>query len=343
MKDTDASKDAQQSQSHESPQNLVGRWDGFGFGCLNANQAQVFANNLQAQVQVGCHRPPVVDYSHNNHLHLGGGGGPYNPWLNTQQDAAFAAHYGHGAIPPHSWAQPQFQAMEQPGLGRGAPGGFFPLQQSHSWPPSQAMEPPAFALGRCSTPASIDSIVFNIPQAQVHSELNMQQPARSHSSSPYPRPTPYGDLVPLVVSVGELEKDPRLKAYIDTDVLKPHYCDDIASSVSSPPPDAGQREEEGGEGRRSPEPEPAPARPKTDLFVFHVPNDMTQKELHNLFSRYGKLRRARIHFHDADESKQSTRQPKGYAFVTFENLSDAVVAVHRLDGYQVSHPNTVAC
>ena len=74
------------------------------------------------------------------------------------------------------------------------------------------------------------------------------------------------------------------------------------------------------------------ARPKKDLFVFHVPNDMTEGELYKLFSQFGKLRRARIHYDIIDGKPVS----KGYAFVTFKRFSDAVVAVHSLHGYKVS-------
>ncbi len=92
---------------------------------------------------------------------------------------------------------------------------------------------------------------------------------------------------------------------------------------------AGQEQEDGTETGSS---AAAAARPKKDLFVFHVPNDMAGGEFYKLFSQYGKLRRARIQYDIVDGQKVS----KGYGFVTFKRFSDAVVAVHSLNGYKVS-------
>ena len=140
-------------------------------------------------------------------------------------------------------------------------------------------------------------------------QQQQQQPASSS-----PRLAPYGEYIPLRLRVRDLEEDQRLKALVDERVLKLHY-DDMPVAV--------QRDK---------------ARPKTDLFVFHVPKGMEEGELYRLFSRHGKLRRVRIQFNvDKD-----TNETKGYAFVTFKDLSDAVVAVHRLDGYPVSHLKTVS-
>jgi len=112
----------------------------------------------------------------------------------------------------------------------------------------------------------------------------------------------------------------------------------------SPPPhgtvadaSACQGEEKGEVGTgagsyRYPAAAAAVARPKKDLFIFHVPTDMTEGELYKLFSQFGKLRRARIH-HEIIDGKSVSR---GYGFVTFKRFSDAVVAVHSLNGYKVS-------
>eukprot|EP00984_Skeletonema_dohrnii_P019796 scaffold9523_cov74-Skeletonema_dohrnii-CCMP3373.AAC.2 len=99
----------------------------------------------------------------------------------------------------------------------------------------------------------------------------------------------------------------------------------ITPNQSPPPPGAGQGGEEGG-GE-----EDFPASPKKDLFIFHLPNGMTGGQLYDLFSQFGKLRRARIQFH----TEEGKRETKGYGFVTFKRFSDAVVAVHSLNGFSV--------
>ncbi len=62
----------------------------------------------------------------------------------------------------------------------------------------------------------------------------------------------------------------------------------------SPPPPGRIADASAGQEDRTDPAAAAAARPKKDLFVFHVPNDMAGGELHKLFSQYGKLRRARI-------------------------------------------------
>lgn len=153
----------------------------------------------------------------------------------------------------------------------------------------------------------------------------MQQHARSHSSSPHVRFASYGDYIPLTVDVHQLEKDPMLMAFIDKEILKPHYCDGMYNQMTASPTDMQNQSPPPGDGQRY------PARPKPDLFVFHIPEDMKGGELYSLFAQFGKLRRASIHNDD------DTSETKEYAFITFKRLSDAVVAVHRLNGHLVSH------
>ena len=80
------------------------------------------------------------------------------------------------------------------------------------------------------------------------------------------------------------------------------YPASTPSNQSPPPPgtiaDASACQGEGEDGTGTAGRYPAAAagaRPKKDLFVFHVPDDMTEGELYKVFSQYGKLRRARIH------------------------------------------------
>lgn len=325
----------QQQQSLDSPPHNLVRSSGTPTDFNQyAYQSQVYANNSQVQMDRPPF-PPFIDFNH--HLSLGGGASPHNPWQHPQQGDAFAGFRGWA-----QQAQPQFPPMEQPaGLGTyGTPGSFIP-QQSRAQPQFPAIESPALG---CSTPGS-DGLVFNYfssapPQipSEAYMQQQQQQPARAHSPSIHPRPATYGEYVPLLVRVSELETTPRLKHYIDTEVLKPNYCDSSYNQVSGDPtvapsqsPGAAQSEGE--------EEDEEPAHPKTELFIFHVPQDMTKGELSTLFSQYGKLRRA--HIEDTFDESKGARVSKGFAFVTFQNLSDAVIAVHRLDGHPVSHPKRV--
>jgi hypothetical protein len=155
-----------------------------------------------------------------------------------------------------------------------------------------------------------------VPLPQYHS-YNQQRGARSSITTLHLQHAPYyGEYIPLMVSVHVLREDNRLKNLLNRDEVLVNYGSPVP--IMTPP-------EGGGSHARK-----FPVRAKKELFVFHVPNEMTNEELHELFSRFGKVRNARIALYSDDTSK-------GYAFVTFHHLSDAVVAVHSLNGYKVSN------
>eukprot|EP00984_Skeletonema_dohrnii_P031610 scaffold24319_cov139-Skeletonema_dohrnii-CCMP3373.AAC.3 len=308
---------------HESSQNAIVSSNGFATDFINHSmynaraQAQAAQVHPNAQVQMGC--PPFVEGGG------GGGGGAHNPWPNHQQGTVFAGHYGSPQLQP--MPQPLLPAMMGPlGLGHSNSKGLSIVDTItvKLRPGGDALTPPPVLQRALSDPSQL--------------RLN-QQPARSPSPSPpHPHP-PYGENIPLLINVHKLRYDKRLKALIDKKdlMLNYNYTDNQMSSPaitpnqSPPPPGAGQ----GGEDGR--EEEDFPASPKKDLFVFHLPNGMTEGQLSDLFSQFGKLRRARIQFY-IEEGKRAT---KGYGFVTFKRFSDAVVAVHSLNGFSVSHSKNI--
>eukprot|EP00984_Skeletonema_dohrnii_P007498 scaffold2723_cov139-Skeletonema_dohrnii-CCMP3373.AAC.1 len=309
---------------HESSQNAIVSSNGFATDFINhsmynaraqAQAAQVYPN---AQVQMGC--PPFVEGG-------GGGGRAYNPWPNHQQGTVFAGHYGPPQLQLQPMPQPLLPAMMGSlGLGHSNSKGLSIVDTItvKLRPRGDALTPPPVLQRALSDPS--------------HLILN-QQPARSPSPSPPHFRPPYGENIPLLINVHKLRYDKRLKALIDKKdlMLNYNYTDNqmsgpaITPNQSPPPPGAGQGGEDGGAE------EDFPASPKKDLFVFHLPIGMTEGQLSDLFSQFGKLRRARIQFH-TEEGKRAT---KGYGFVTFKRFSDAVVAVHSLNGFSVSHSKNI--
>ncbi len=313
----------------------------YAYDLVQAQAAQGYANNLQ----VG--RLPFVDYSH----HHNRGGGPHNahPWHNHQH-TVFAGHYGVPQLQPlqlqpQPWPQPQPQsqlpAIDQLGLDHsnstGGGRSFDSIVVKLCPSPSPSAGPGL--IGCPPIKPWLQQIERSHSAPPPSLELNPQlrlQPGRSPSSSSSPPYlAPHGEYVPILVSVHKLRHDETLKAKIDNEdvLVMMDYGganNQTSTTNQSPPPpgtiadaSAGQ---EGGTGSA------AAARPKKDLFVYHVPNDMTGGEFYKLFSRFGGLHRARIHHDIVDGQKVS----KGYGFVTFKRFSDAVVAVHSLNGYKVS-------
>ena len=286
--------------SSNPPPHVYGYGNGFATDFINHSIAGGYSYADQQTQAVQAYAPFVA---HN-------GGVPFDPWQQQQQQqqgAVFAG--GHYGTP-----QPQLPVMEQLGFG-----------------------------GHHNSSGSIETIVVKLrPQSapttpllrRVQSDFPLNQQQQLQQQNPY---TKYGKYVPLFVSVHQLHNDKRLKALIDAEKVLLNYNSNHCSNCNqvkggyhlgtnqAPPPPSGEGD---GYGRY----QGPPPSPKKDLFIFHVPHDMTEGELCTIFSRIGKVNRTRIQVH-SDESTA-----KGYGFVTFKRLSDAVVAVHSLNGFPVSHP-----
>ena len=71
------------------------------------------------------------------------------------------------------------------------------------------------------------------------------------------------------------------------------------------------------------------AKPKRQLFVFHLPEDMDDADLTELFSSCGEVSKSCV---ERDENGAT----RGYGFVTFRYANCAAEAIKQLNGYHVS-------
>jgi len=69
--------------------------------------------------------------------------------------------------------------------------------------------------------------------------------------------------------------------------------------------------------------------PGCNLFVFHIPNDMTNQDLFNYFATFGNVISARIMV-----EKESGRS-RGFGFVSYDNAASADAAIKGMNGFQV--------
>ena len=67
-----------------------------------------------------------------------------------------------------------------------------------------------------------------------------------------------------------------------------------------------------------------------NLFIFHIPNAMTNQDLYDLFKPYGTVLSARI------MTEKDTGRGRGFGFISFESGGSAANAINALNGYQVS-------
>ena len=67
-----------------------------------------------------------------------------------------------------------------------------------------------------------------------------------------------------------------------------------------------------------------------NLFVFHIPNTMTNQALYDLFSKYGNVLSATI------KTEAKTGRGRGFGFVNYDDPGAASMAIHHLNGAAVS-------
>jgi len=67
-----------------------------------------------------------------------------------------------------------------------------------------------------------------------------------------------------------------------------------------------------------------------NLFVFHIPNEMTNYDLFQLFQSYGNVLSVRI------MTEEATGRGRGYGFVSYDSADSAAMAIHHLNGLPVS-------
>lgn len=69
--------------------------------------------------------------------------------------------------------------------------------------------------------------------------------------------------------------------------------------------------------------------PGCNLFVFHIPNDMTNQDLFNYFATFGNVISARIMV------EKETGRSRGFGFVSYDNAASAEAAIKGMNGFQV--------
>lgn len=69
----------------------------------------------------------------------------------------------------------------------------------------------------------------------------------------------------------------------------------------------------------------------SNLFVFHIPNNMTNLDMFHLFSPFGNLISVRIMV------EKDTGRSRGFGFVSYDNPESAALAIKELNGYSIGN------
>ena len=68
-----------------------------------------------------------------------------------------------------------------------------------------------------------------------------------------------------------------------------------------------------------------------NLFVFHIPNDVSNLQLYRLFAPFGNVISVRIMI------EHGTGRSRGFGFVSFDSRAGAQAAIQHMNGYPLGH------
>jgi len=103
-----------------------------------------------------------------------------------------------------------------------------------------------------------------------------------------------------------------------------------------PPPYGPGRGQRGAEGRaRGPSP-PVPPRPRegpagANLFIYHLPIDLTDADLATAFNPFGNVISAKVYV------DRYTGESKGFGFVSYDSIMSAELAIEQMNGFQIGN------
>lgn len=66
----------------------------------------------------------------------------------------------------------------------------------------------------------------------------------------------------------------------------------------------------------------------SNLFLFHLPNNMKDSELYNLFKKFGNVLSTKV-------MTQKNGKSKGIGFVSFDNPKAANEAIEQMNGFEI--------
>ena len=159
------------------------------------------------------------------------------------------------------------------------------------------------------------------------STLPTSQPSQSISSS-FPSVASVASVVPVapVAPVAECQEEPsdplRLRQVPSNDSLDQPYYSQVSPNdpqwdleVMTGSDKVSGAFQEGPEG--------------ANLFVYHLPHEMTDSDLTTLFVPYGTILSAKVYV------DKQTGESKGFGFVSFNSFEAAQEAIRHMNGFQI--------
>jgi len=110
-----------------------------------------------------------------------------------------------------------------------------------------------------------------------------------------------------------------------------------AQQPERPPPyGPGRGHSQRVEGRGRGPPPPVPPRPRegpagANLFIYHLPIDLTDADLATAFNPFGNVISAKVYV------DRYTGESKGFGFVSYDSIMSAELAIEQMNGFQIGN------
>eukprot|EP00980_Cylindrotheca_fusiformis_P001547 scaffold350_cov133-Cylindrotheca_fusiformis.AAC.18 len=136
-----------------------------------------------------------------------------------------------------------------------------------------------------------------------------------HNAGQYPMPPPYGAPYPGGTPPhGHPHPHPPHPF-----MYPPHY---------GPSPQYGFQDRQ---GSRPPNPRPREGPAGANLFVYHLPHDLTDADLATAFNPFGNVISAKVYV------DKYTGESKGFGFVSYDSVMSAESAIEQMNGFQIGN------
>ena len=110
-----------------------------------------------------------------------------------------------------------------------------------------------------------------------------------------------------------------MPAHLSLGSTVPHTRINAASAISSPSQGGGA------------EPRPQEGPQGANLFIYHLPHDLTDADLATLFDCYGNVISAKVYV------DKYTGESKGFGFVSYDSIKSANAAIEHMNGFQIGN------
>ncbi|KAL7565601.1 hypothetical protein ACA910_018964, partial [Epithemia clementina (nom. ined.)] len=98
-----------------------------------------------------------------------------------------------------------------------------------------------------------------------------------------------------------------------------------------PPPTPQDEQQQSQEGANSSNPRPREGPAGANLFVYHLPHDLTDADLATAFNSFGNVISAKVYV------DKYTGESKGFGFVSYDSVISAEAAIEQMNGFQIGN------